>query len=116
MRFEYLAITLAAHIARRGVFLIPQTSAPFCYSGRPCMEHDRADAECRGFQSGTGITLESSCGIDTSYYAQDWHHPPIATEVVTTDFANTASARRRRSRASVTQIGQPFTRPVRAAS
>ncbi|MFX0581004.1 hypothetical protein [Nocardia nepalensis] len=68
------------------------------------------------FQSGTGITLEPSCGIDTSYYAQDWHHPPIATEVVTTDFADTAIARRRRSPASVTQIGQPFTHPVRAAS
>ncbi|MEU2032801.1 methyltransferase [Nocardia amamiensis] len=115
-RFEYHAIALAAHVARHGVFLIPQTSAPFHYSGHAGMEHDRADDECRRFQSGIGITLEPSCGIDTSFYTEDWHHPPIATEVLTTDFSDTTIARRRRSHASVTQIGQPFTRPIRAAS
>jgi hypothetical protein len=101
-RFEYHAIAVAAHIARHGVFPIPQQSAPFRYSGERHMDHDRADAECRRFQSGTGITLEPSCGIDTAYYREDWHHPPVLTEVVTTDFSDFAIARRRRSRASAT--------------
>jgi hypothetical protein len=36
--FEYHVIDLAADLARRGVFLVPQSSAPFRCSGRPGSE------------------------------------------------------------------------------
>ena len=87
-RLEYSAIAVAARVARHGVFLVPQTSAPFRYSGYPRMDHDSADTECRRFQSETGILLEPNCGIDTSYYRDQWHHQPIAMEVVTCDFTD----------------------------
>lgn len=116
-RFEYHAIAVAAQLARHGVFLIPQSSAPFRYSDRPAMEHDQGDAEYHRFQAGTGITLHANCGIDTSYYRDDWHHPPtMATEVVTCDFTDTALARRRRSHATVTHAFTAPAWPDRAAS
>lgn len=86
-RFEYHVIALAARMARRGVFVVPQTSAPFAYSGRPCFEHDRADAEYRKFTAATGITLQPNCGIDTSVYDGEWAgdvSPRV--EVVLADF------------------------------
>ncbi|WP_338760637.1 methyltransferase [Nocardia vulneris] len=110
-RFEYHTIAVAAQLARHGVFLIPQASAPFRYSDRPRMEHDCGDAEYHRFRAGTGITLHANCGIDTSYYRDDWHHPPPTTEIVTCDFTDTARARRRRSQATVTQITHAFARP-----
>ncbi|WP_194838758.1 hypothetical protein [Nocardia sp. XZ_19_369] len=102
-RFEYHAIAVASQVARHGVFLIPQSSAPFRYSGRRAMEHDQGDTEYHRFQAGTGIALHANCGIDTSYYRDDWHHTPIATEIVTCDFTDTAVTHRRRSLATVTQ-------------
>ncbi|VFA96356.1 methyltransferase [Nocardia cyriacigeorgica] len=92
-RFEYHAITIAARVARHGVFLIPQSSAPFRYSGQPRMQYGCADAEYERFHTATAITLDPSCGIDTSGYHNDWHHPPVATEVVTCDFTTLAGAR-----------------------
>ncbi|MBF6435192.1 methyltransferase [Nocardia cyriacigeorgica] len=91
-RFEYHTITIAARVARHGVFLIPQSSAPFRYSGQPRMHDGCADAECQRFHAATGITLDPSCGIDTSGYRDNWHHPTVATEVVTSDFTTLASA------------------------
>ncbi|WP_327116646.1 methyltransferase [Nocardia sp. NBC_01730] len=109
-RFEYHVIAVAAHVARHGVFLIPQSLAPFHYSGQQGMQHDRADAEYERFHTSTGIGLEANCGIDTSYYLDQWHHPMIPTEIVTCDFTDSAVARRR-SRATLTPTTPVFARP-----
>ncbi len=87
-RFEYHAIAVAAQLARHGVFLIPQNSAPFRYSGQRCFR-DVRDAELDRFERGTGIRLEPSCGIDTSGYAEQWHGVSPRLEVVTCDFTTT---------------------------
>ncbi|WP_280202332.1 MULTISPECIES: methyltransferase [Nocardia] len=92
-RFEYHAITVAARVARHGVFLIPQSSSPFRYSGQPRMRDGCADAQYQRFHAATGITLDPSCGIDTSVYRDDWHHPAVATEVVTCDFTSFVTGR-----------------------
>lgn len=85
-RFEYHAIALAAMVARRGVFLIPQNSAPFRYSGVPNYESGTGDTEYRKFVAATGIELEPSCGIDTTYYRHDWHDVSPLVEIVQADF------------------------------
>ncbi|WP_433662734.1 hypothetical protein ACQPW1_11645 [Nocardia sp. CA-128927] len=90
-RFEYHVITVAARLARHGVFLVPQQSAPFSHSGKRCYTDD-PDAEYQKFHTTTGISLEPGCSIDTTYYTDDWHQRPIATEVVVCDFTERPSA------------------------
>lgn len=90
-RFEYRAIAVAAQIAKWGAFIIPQQSAPFRYSGQPCFRVERAP-ELDRFEHATGITLEPSCGIDTSGYTEDWRGVRPQVEVVTCDFTELAPA------------------------
>lgn len=90
-RFEYHTIAVAAGLAARGVFIVPQMSAPFRYSGRPCFEHDQGDAEYARFTAGTGITLTSTCGIDTSFYDGRWRGVCPRVEVVMADFIDRAA-------------------------
>ncbi|WP_316227852.1 methyltransferase [Bradyrhizobium sp. SZCCHNR3015] len=83
--FEYHAIGVAADIADYGVFIIPQMSAPFSYSGQPSftkMESERY----RAFVRQTGIELGPNCGIDTSVHAREWHGVSVAVEIVTSEF------------------------------
>ena len=84
-RFEYHVIAVASQLAQYGAFIIPQQSAPFRYSGQPYFREQR-DPELDRFEHATGITLEPSCGIDTSTYAEDWHNVRPRVEVVTCDF------------------------------
>lgn len=74
------------------MFLIPQASAPFRYSGQPCFQHDTGDEHYQRFSEQTGITLTPSCGIDTSYYREDWHAVSPTVEVVNCDFATQHAA------------------------
>ncbi|WP_433463924.1 N-6 DNA methylase [Spirillospora sp. CA-128828] len=86
---EYHVIDVAADIGVHGAFIIPQTSAPFAWSGHPQYrevhgrEYDRFEAE-------TGITLEPSVGIDTSYYADQWRGVTPTVEIVRCDFSERA--------------------------
>lgn len=89
-KFEYHVIAVAGTVADYGVFIIPQGSAPFRYSGRPCFEADTGDREYAKFTKGTGIVLDANCGIDTSIYADDWHGVSPAVEIVTVDFPRPA--------------------------
>src|SRR5262245_9163273 len=91
-RFEYHAIALAAMVADRGVFIIPQNSAPFRYSGFPRFEANVGDAEYRKFVAATGIELTPNCGIDTTQYEDDWHNVTPRVEVVKADFTARAAA------------------------
>jgi len=90
-RFEYHTIALAATVARKGVFLIPQHAAPFQYSGlRPHLRYD-ADAEYRKFVERTGIELKPSCGVNTFLYRHAWHDVSPLAEIVRADFTERAS-------------------------
>lgn len=115
-RFEYHIIALASHLARHGVFLVPQSSAPFHYSGRQEMLEGRGDAEYKRFSSGTGIALEPGCSVDTAFHDTHWHQPVPRTEIVLTEFADTALARRRRTRTNASgALAAPWDRPARAS-
>ena len=85
-RFEYHAIAVGARLANRGVFLVPQTSAPFRYSGQRGFTGHGGDTEYQRFTAATGIQLWPSCGIDTSGYRDEWRGVRPAVEVVICDF------------------------------
>ncbi|GJD55214.1 methyltransferase [Methylobacterium dankookense] len=105
-QFEMHVIDIASDLADRGVFILPQNSAPFRYSNCPnggwpttvrdgigngylhCPSdpHDKLLAQ-------TGIILEPNCGIDTGHYRDLWHGTSPVTEIVLTDFIE-ARARR----------------------
>jgi hypothetical protein len=86
-RFEYHVADVAAGLADYGVFLIPQNSAPFRYSGRDRFEATGGDAEYRRFARETGLTLEMNCGIDTTYAETEWRGVSPRTEIVTCDLS-----------------------------
>ncbi|MBF6540717.1 methyltransferase [Nocardia farcinica] len=86
-KFEYHVIAVAAQVADCGVFIIPQMSAPFDYSGKPFYQDGTGGREYDKFVRETGIVLEPNCGIDTSSHQEDWHGVSPATEIVTVDFA-----------------------------
>lgn len=86
-RFEYHAIALAALVASSGIFIIPQASAPFRYSGVDGCQRDTGDAEYHKFRKGTGIELIATWGIDTSIYRRNWDGEVPAVEVVRADFS-----------------------------
>ncbi|MGY1984217.1 hypothetical protein [Nocardia gipuzkoensis] len=56
----------------------------------------QGDIEYRRFSSSTGIALEPGCSVDTAFHDPHWHQSAPRTEIVTTEFGDTALARRRR--------------------
>lgn len=85
-------IDLASDIARFGVFLIPQGSAPFSYSGQRNFQ-ETTPAKYVRFHELTGIELEANCGLDTSHALGDWHGVSVMTEIVVADFAEVQQKR-----------------------
>ena len=84
-QFEYKVIELASRVAEFGVFILPQQSAPFRYSGVQCYRTEESD-KCRKFWQQTGIDMQPSCGIDTSIYVSEWKGVSPICEVVCCDF------------------------------
>jgi len=83
--FEYHVIDISAHLASYGVFILPQMSSGFKYSGRQHYQRDTA-GKAVDFQGKTGIYLGPSCGIDTACYLNDWKGVSPLCEVVCCDF------------------------------
>jgi hypothetical protein len=84
-QFEFRIIELASRLASRGVFIVPQMSAPFQYSGCTYFEI-RTSERHEKFHEQTGIVLEANCGIDTATYKSDWHGVSPICEVVCCEF------------------------------
>ncbi|MFE9328353.1 methyltransferase [Nocardia sp. NPDC052278] len=82
--FEYHVITAAARLARFGTFLVPQTSAPFDFSG-VTFRRDNPSLDYHYFTRTTGIVLDGT-STDTTCFDELWHHRPPTTEIVTCDF------------------------------
>lgn len=85
-QFEYKVIERASQVADYGVFILPQMSAPFRYSGVQHFREEETD-KARKFREQTGIVMQPSCGIDTSRYVNDWKGVSPVCEVVCCDFA-----------------------------
>ena len=92
---HYAVIDVAADLARKGVFLIPQNATPFRYSGRQGFEQVVGE-EARHYESfrdQTGIEFEFNCGIDTSFHKDAWRDVSITVEIVICDFVAAAARR-----------------------
>jgi hypothetical protein len=83
--FEFSAIWKASKIAKFGIFILPQMSTPFLYSGRLWYE-ERMNDKVKRFTDKTGIKFSFNCGIDTSIYKCQWHGVAPICEVCTFDF------------------------------
>lgn len=90
--FEYHVIDLGAHMADYGAFILPQGSLGWSYSGKPHYQEESPQKHTR-FQKQTGIDLEVGCGIDTTYYAEDWHLVKVSVEIAIADFSEAGGVR-----------------------
>lgn len=90
-QFEYKVIERASTIAEYGVFILPQMSTPFRYSGEPFYREDEGDKP-RKFREQTGIVMQPSCGIDTALYRGEWKGVNPICEVVCCEFQQCESA------------------------
>lgn len=86
--FEYKLIEVASKMADHGVFIVPQQSAPFRYSGRQSFSVEITE-QCAKFMEQTGIHLDHNCGLDTSSYLNEWHGVSPMCEIVVCDFTET---------------------------
>lgn len=82
--FEYKVIDVASDIADDGVFIIPQSSSPFQFSGRRSITYSRSRLY-ENFEQDTGIVLDANCGIDCTVEAH-WRGVNIVVEIVLADF------------------------------
>lgn len=83
--FEFHVIDIAAHLANYGVFILPQMSSGFKYSGSQNYQRDTS-GKAFDFQQKTGIYLGPSCGIDTAGYKDAWRGVSPICEIVCCDF------------------------------
>lgn len=84
-------VAVAAGLADYGVFILPQMSCPFRYSGEPHFRNEPGAAYER-FHEKTGITLSPSCGIDCDHYRDDWRGVAPKVEICVADFEEQIAA------------------------
>jgi predicted RNA methylase len=98
--FEYRVIDIASDIADYGVFILPQSSAPFELSGKQCYRSNEHE-KYRNFHAQTAVTLGANCGLDTSVHRNDWIAVPPVVEIVTSNLREA-----RDTRASATECSR----------
>lgn len=84
-QFEYKVIELSSRFARYGVFILPQGSANFEYSGKQNFREIESK-KAKTFREQTGIVMQPSCGIDTSVYKNEWRGVSPVCEIVICEF------------------------------
>jgi len=92
-QFEYQIIDLASDLGDYGVFIIPQMSAPFRYSGAQSYRREESEAYQK-FRDQTAVELGASCGINTDFARDLWRGTSPKTEVVVCDFTEARAARK----------------------
>lgn len=83
--FEYKIIEHGSTLSDYGVWIVPQGSAGFLYSGRRYYERHES-AKYQKFTKETGLVFEAGCGIDTSIYRDEWHNTNVLCEVITVEY------------------------------
>lgn len=83
---EYKVIDVAGVIANYGIFIVPQQSSGFRYSGVQCYERNESD-KYKKFCADTGLRLDVGMGIDTSCEGYGgWKGVKPSVELVCVDF------------------------------
>ena len=83
--FEYKVIEHGSTLSDYGVWIVPQASAGFVYSGAQYYDR-RESAKYKKFADQTGFHFEAGCGIDTSIYRDQWHGTSVVCEVITVEY------------------------------
>lgn len=84
---EYKVLDIASQVANRGVFILPQQSSGFLYSGIQCFKLCETE-RYKKFIKDTAIALDIGMGIDTSDETyQGWKGVKPKVEIVCADFA-----------------------------
>lgn len=83
--FEYHVIDIASNISDFGVFIVPQGSAGFNYSGKPYYDRHK-EGKAVKFQEQTGLYFEAGCGVDTSIFRNEWKDVSPICEIVCVEF------------------------------
>lgn len=92
--FDLAIVERGADFADEGTFILPAMSVPFAYSGRPCYDDSRPSDKARRFRERTGINLTAGCGVDCSYYRNDWQGVAPAVEIACADYREARALRR----------------------
>jgi hypothetical protein len=89
--FELHVVDIASQLAGEGVFILPQSSTGFRYSGAPYF--DRVpDDKSQPFTAQTGIAFDIGVGVDASFYRDDWHGVAPNVEIAVADFIEVRAA------------------------
>ncbi len=81
---DLAVVDIAADLAEWGVFILPQGSVPFRYSGEPYYRKE-STTKCDKFTRCTGIVLNCE-STDASYYRGEWRGVSPAVEVASAHF------------------------------
>lgn len=90
--FDLGVVDVASDLAPYGVFILPNMSLPFVYSGQPHYR-ERESAKYDRFREQTGIELTMNCGIDCDYFRDLWRGAAPAVEIALADFTEVQAAR-----------------------
>lgn len=63
--FEFLTIEIASKFSEEGIFILPQQSTPFKYSGNQHYQEVEPSQKLKKFLTETGHKMTLSVGIDT---------------------------------------------------
>lgn len=81
--FEFHVIDIAMSMSDFGMFILPQMSAGFKYSGRPFYERDK-DGKAFEYQRQRGLHFDA-CSIDANVYRDQWKGTGPTVEVVSVE-------------------------------
>ncbi|HGV0302849.1 TPA: methyltransferase [Citrobacter freundii] len=84
--FEYKIIDRAREYSSYGVWIVPQGSAGFKYSGHTYYDRSIQSAKYTKFEKDTGLILHPGVGIDTSIYRDQWNGTKVTCESVLVDY------------------------------
>ncbi|CZV80744.1 methyltransferase [Enterobacter sp. JBIWA008] len=87
--FEYKVIEHASNFSSYGVWIVPQGSAGFKYSGHRYYDASVQTAKYQKFVNDTGYTFQPGVGIDTSIYKDEWNGTKVICESVCVDYDGT---------------------------
>ncbi|GAB2208939.1 hypothetical protein ROS1_57570 [Roseibium sp. ROS1] len=86
LQFGFHVIDIAAELADRGEFIVPQTSAAFRYSGAQCFRGVETGPAAE-YQKLSGFRMHEGPGVDTSMHKDDWKDTSIICEIACYEFA-----------------------------
>lgn len=87
--FEFKAMDIASNLADYGLFIIPQGSTNFKYSGQTNysqMSDLEVQTKVKKFLKETGFEFGSPVGIDTDIYRKEWKGVTPLCEIVDIEF------------------------------